>query len=136
MQREVQRQPEDLRVSNERDAEEDRDCDHDAERDGRISHAEDEIEERPGNQRCHYGEGVPDRNVRQKISALAHEEVSAARAAFRAIEVAAKQFALAAYRASQSQQRAQLHGTRFSVNSIYVPHGSVRNATLVVELGT
>src|SRR5437899_3019608 len=83
---------------------------HNRQRDGGVLDPEDITQERPGSERHEHCERVADDDMRKEITALAHEEVTAARASFRTIQVAAEQLAFAAYRAAQSQERAELHG--------------------------
>src|SRR5437868_10371680 len=68
MQCEVESEPEDFRISNEPNAEQDRHEDHRCERDCGIANAEYVIQERPGAERGYHREAIADGDVREKVS--------------------------------------------------------------------
>src|SRR5438132_591123 len=92
VQREVDRKPDNFGISDKPYPKQNGHRDHDAQRNDRISDAEHVIKNRPRAQRRQNREGITDRNVRKKISAFAHEEITAARTAFRTIKISAEQF--------------------------------------------
>jgi len=93
------------------------DRDHYRQRHRSIPDPEGVTHQRPGPQRCQHRECVADDDMRKEIAALAHEEITAARTSFRTIEVTTEQLAFAAYRASQSQERAELHSAILSAET-------------------
>src|SRR2546422_2169034 len=119
----VQRKPQYLRVTNEPNAEQNGDSDHHPQSDCGILDSEDVTHERPTAQRYQHSDSVADCHMRKEVPAFAHEVVTAARASFRTIEVAAEQLALAAYWAAQSQKCTELHDSILSrVVEIYCLH--------------
>src|SRR5262245_49997851 len=120
MQGKVESEPQHFRIPDKPDAEDDRNQGHDAQRHCGITNSEEVIKNRPHAERCKDGEGITDRNVWKEISGLAHEEKSAPRAARWAVEIAVEQFTFAADRATQSQQRSELHSSILSPAAILV----------------
>src|SRR5262245_41104652 len=86
-QRKVQGEPENLRVTDEPDPEENRDRDHDRQGDGSVLDSKNKALQRPRSKRCERGKRISDCRVRQEIAALPNEEVPASRASDRAVEV-------------------------------------------------
>src|SRR5262249_3367954 len=109
MQCEVEGQPKDLGIPHKPHAEEKGNRDHDGQRDGGITDCQQIVKHRPRAKRGDNRECVADRNVRQEISAFAHEEKSAAWTANWTIKISAKQFSFTTNRTSQTQQRSKLH---------------------------
>src|SRR5262245_48765813 len=100
MKGQIERQPQGLGVPDKPDAENKRNRHHDAERDNGIADPDYVIKEGPRAQRRQYRESIADGDVRQKIAALAHEEVAATRTASRTVKVSVEQLSLSADRAA------------------------------------
>src|SRR5262245_40093477 len=100
MQCEVQRKPKHFGIADKPHTENKRNRNHDGQCDGGISDSEQIIEHRPRAKRSDNGERIADRNVRQEIPALAHEEKSAAWTPNRTIKISAKKLSLTANRAT------------------------------------
>src|SRR5262245_18802640 len=109
MQCEVECKPEHLGIPDKPHTEKKCNQNHDGQRESRVSNSEQVIEHRPRAKRRKNGERIADRNVRQKVATLAHEEKSAVWAADWTIEISVKKLSLTANRTSQPQQRSELH---------------------------
>src|SRR5215471_2072015 len=109
MQCEIEGKPERFRIAHEPHTEEERDSDHDAERQCRVSDSKDVIKERPGPKCGQHGKAVADGNVRQEVAAFPHEEVAAAWTASGTVEIPVEQFSFSANRTTQPQQSSKLH---------------------------
>jgi len=109
MQCEIEGKPERFRIAHEPHTEKERDSDHDAERQCRVSDPKDVIKQRPGSECRQYGKAVADGNVRQEVAAFPHEKVAAAWTASGTVEIPVEQFSFSANRTTQPQQSSKLH---------------------------
>src|SRR5256885_15193318 len=90
MQFQVESQPQHFRISDEPDPKEKGHRHHNAQCNRGVSNPEHVIKDGPGTKSGGHCKRVADGNVRKKISAFAHEEVSTTWTTFRAIEIASK----------------------------------------------
>jgi uncharacterized protein YajQ (UPF0234 family) len=109
MQCEIEGQPERFRIAHEPHTKQERDSDHDAKRQCRVSNSKDIIKERPGSKRSQHRETIANGDMRQKVTAFPHEEVAAAWTASGTVEISIEQFSFSTNRTAQSQQRSKLH---------------------------
>jgi uncharacterized protein YajQ (UPF0234 family) len=109
MQCEIEGQPERFRIAHEPHTKQERDSDHDAKRQCRVSNSKDVIKERPGSKRSQHRETIANGDMRQKVTAFPHEEVAAAWTASGTVEISIEQFSFSTNRTAQSQQRSKLH---------------------------
>src|SRR5215831_21041571 len=98
MQCEIDGKPECFRIAHEPHTEQERDRDHDTERQCRVSNSKDVIKERPGSECDQNGKAVADGNVRQEVAGFPHEKVAAAWTASGTIEIPVEQFSFSANR--------------------------------------
>src|SRR5262249_18785174 len=99
MQREIDGEPEGFGITNEQDAEYNGNGYNDDERNRGALDSQHVPHEGPGTQRDQDGKCVSNRNVRKKVSALAHEKIAAAGASDRAVKISLKQFSISTDRA-------------------------------------
>src|SRR5688572_5714232 len=109
MQRQVKRQPEHLGVAEKPDSKPKRYSHHQRQRQTRRPDSRDIIDNWPCSQRHRDRERIANRNVRKKVSALAHEEEPALRAALRRIEEAFEKFALVTDRTTEAENTRRVH---------------------------
>ena len=109
MQCEIEGQPERFRIAHEPHTKQERDSDHDAKRQCRVSNSKDVIKERPGSKRSQHRETIANGDMRQKVTAFPHEEVTAAWTTSGTVEISIEQFSFSTNRTTQSQQGSKLH---------------------------
>jgi len=105
----IEGEPEHLRIPDKPDSEKKRSRDDYEKRDRRRLHTENESQERPRSESDKDREAITDGNMRQKVSGFPHKEVTAIRAACRAIEITAEQLTLFANRTQQLEERKECH---------------------------
>ena len=117
----VDRQPEHLRVADEPDSKRDASKEHGAENHPVGADSKNVAKQRPDAEGDDNGGSITDCDMRQKVSGFAEEEEATFRAAFRRVEIAAKEFPSVTKGASKVNQASERHIYSLAGRGILLP---------------
>ena len=117
----IDREPEHLCVADEPDSKSPACNEHGAENHPVGADAKNVAEQRPDTERDDNGRSISDCDMRQKVSGFAEEEEATFRAAFRRVEIAAKEFPSVTKGASKVNQASERHIYSLAGRGILLP---------------